>query len=151
MKKVLIFQSYFFLSFFLYPLSAQTSDVFNKIQNKESRVAGEVKIVQETNIRDLVLKHLATEQNSKGIPGYRIAILFATGEEAMDKIFKTRSDLKSRYPELIVHTLHDNVYYRIYLGDFRTYSEALKYLKKVENIYSGAYIVESTIDFPPLN
>jgi len=139
----------FLFTFFRFSFT-QSDDVFSRIE-KDNSYPGSVRIIQDDNIKSLVYKHIEHERGRNGIPGYRISVFFATGQGAGEDAFRIRSELNSMYSDIKVHIIHDDVYYRVYLGDFRTRSEAIKYLREVEKRYSGAYIVETTINFPPLD
>jgi hypothetical protein len=53
----------------------------------------------------------------------------------------------SHYPEVRADFRFDSPFYLLYVGDFRTYSEAMKFLKEIERYYPDAFIVRSKINY----
>ena len=124
-------------------------DIFSKLQaNKPG--SGQVRIIQNANITSLVKKHLEFEGKKHGIPGYRILIYFGTGPEGREKAYRIRSEMAAKYEGIKCKMKFDDVYYRVYVGSFRTQSEAIAFKKKVEREYPNAYYVPDLIDFSEL-
>ncbi len=86
-----------------------------------------------------------------GIRGYRISIFRDTGQDAREKCMAVRSRFKSRYENIPLHEEFVYPYYKLYVGDFRTESEALKFLKIIERDFPDAFIVRDIISYPKLN
>jgi hypothetical protein len=129
-------------------LPAQTSpDIFNQILTSKPG-EGTVKINQNNNIRDLVNLHLALQKSIKGIRGYRILIYMGSGQEANKQADQARARFISRYEDIQNDKKFEYPYFKVYVGGFRTKSEALKFLKRIESEYPDAFIREDIISFP---
>jgi len=62
-----------------------------------------------------------------------------------------RSRFKNKYVNMPFYEEFVYPYYKLYVGDFRTESEALKFLKIIERDFPGAFIVRRVnISFPEL-
>ena len=111
---------------------------------------GKINIVQDDDIVRLIDKHLFEEGKKKGIAGYRIRIFSNSGPKARKQGETIMGDFISRYGSVTPYFVFDSPFYRLYVGDFRTRSEAMKFLKSVERIYPDAFIVQSRINYPSL-
>jgi hypothetical protein len=110
---------------------------------------GVVKITQDVNIRNLVNLHASQLRKMNGIKGYRICIYLGSGQEANKKADQERAKFISLYEDAKSYKRFEYPYFKVYVGDFRTKSEALKFLKKIEGNYSDeAFIREDIISFP---
>jgi hypothetical protein len=109
-----------------------------------------VKINQDSLIAAFMEYHLQTAGKLKGIKGYRISIFRDTGQNAREKCMAVRSRFKSKYADIPFYEEFVYPYYKLYVGDFRTESEALKFLKIIERDFHGAFIVRDNISFPEL-
>jgi hypothetical protein len=111
---------------------------------------GIVKIDQDSLIVAFMEHQLQTGSRLKGIKGYRISIFRDTGQDAREKCLAVRSRFKSKYADIPFYEEFVYPYYKLYVGDFRTESEALKFLKIIERDFNGAFIVRDNISFPEL-
>jgi len=129
-------------------LTAQTSpDIFQQFQASQPG-QGKVKISQNNDIRNLVELHLSQQSKLNGIKGYRIAIYIGSGQEANKAADQSRSRFISKYEEVKSYKKFEYPYFKVYVGDFRVKSDALRFLKQIENDYPDAFIREDIISFP---
>lgn len=111
---------------------------------------GKVNIVQDNQITKVIDNHLYNEGKNKGIAGYRIRIYSNSGKQAFSDGPRTQAEFESRYVGVRTHYIFDSPFHRVYVGDFRTHSEAMKFLKEIEIYFPDAFIVRSRINYPPL-
>ena len=111
---------------------------------------GKVTIIQSTDITKLLDKHLYEAGKSDGIIGYRIRIYSNSGKEAFEKGPVVQANFSNKYKDVKSYYKFSSPFYRLYVGDFRTRSEALKFLKKIERDYPDAFIVRTKISYPDL-
>jgi hypothetical protein len=71
-----------------------------------------------------------------------------SGQEANKQADQSRARFISRYEEVKSYKKFEYPYFKVYVGDFRTKSEALRFLKKIENDYPNAFIREDIVSFP---
>ena len=129
-------------------LTAQSSpDIFQQIGTSKPG-KGMVKISQDNTIRNLVDLHLSQQKKLNGVKGYRIAIYMGSGQEANKAADQSRARFISRHEEVKSYKQFEYPYFKVYVGDFRTRSEALKFLKKIEYNYPDAFIREDIVEFP---
>ena len=111
---------------------------------------GKVTIVQDKEIIQLIDRHLFEESKTKSINGFRIRIYSNSGKQAYSDGPKVQAEFANRYADIKTHYVFDSPFYLLYVGDFRTHSEAMKFLKEIEKFYPDAFIVRSKINFPTL-
>lgn len=129
-------------------LTAQTtSDIFVQIETVKPG-QGNIKLTQDQAIRNLVNQHLAQQKRMNGIRGFRISIYMGSGQEANKQADQWRARFISRYEEVKSYKKFEYPYFKVYVGDFRTKSDALRFLKRIENDYPDAFIREDIISFP---
>jgi hypothetical protein len=121
------------------------------IQDVQSPVnSGSVTILQNDEIARLVDRHLYEESKKKGIVGYRIRVFSNSGSLARKEGEGVMSEFIQKYDDIKTYFNFDSPFYRLYVGDFRTRSEAMKCLKKIEHDFPDAFIVRSKINYPSL-
>ena len=129
-------------------LRAQTtSDIFAQLESVKPG-QGKIKVTQDQAIRNLVNQHLAQQKRINGIRGFRIAIYMGSGQEANKQADQWRARFISKYEEVKSYKKFEYPYFKVYVGDFRTKSEALRFMKRIEYDYPDAFIREDIISFP---
>jgi hypothetical protein len=81
--------------------------------------------------------------------GYRISIFNESGQEANKKCELARAKFISRYEQVKSYKKFEYPFFKVYVGDFRTKSEALKFLKQIENDYPDAFITPPVMIYFP--
>ena len=112
--------------------------------------SGKITIVQDDDIIKLIDKHLLEESKKHGISGYRIRIFSNSGPGAREEGEIIRAGFIGKYKGINTYYIFDTPYYRLYIGDFRTKSDAMKFYKQIENEFPDAFIVPSKINYPLL-
>ena len=150
MKSNILFLCILFCQFNLNISRAQVQpEILNRLDHKDSN-QGEVRINQDSSILDFLDYHLQSQQKTNGIRGYRISIFRDTGQDARKNCMAVRSRFKSKYDSIPCHETFVYPYYKLYVGDFRTENEALRFLKIIERDFPDAFIVRDDILFPDL-
>jgi len=124
-----------------------TTDVFTRLESKKPG-QGTVHITQDPNIRNLVNLHVTQQKKLNGIRGYRIHIYMGSGQEANKQADFERAKFMSRYEDVKSYKRFEYPYFKVYAGDFRTKSEALRFLMHIEKDYPDAFIREDIVAFP---
>ncbi len=119
-------------------LFAQNNDDYNS------------KVISSDKIDSLVQLHIEYNQEYPVFKGYRIQILKASGNEAIDVIEESKMEFSEKYIDIPVYLTFDEPDYRVRVGDFRTRLEAEEFLKKINREYPGAWVIQDDINFPDL-
>ena len=109
-----------------------------------------VNIIQDKSIKNRVNKHIWEKSKTKTIEGYRVRIYSDSGPKAGNEAKSKLAYLIGKFPDIESYLIFDYPFYRVYIGDFRTQSEALKFLKAVEYEFPDAFIVRTEINYPKL-
>ncbi len=91
-------------------------------------------------------KLIANNMISSGIPGYRIRIYSESGVGAKNEQQQVRARFLSLYPGLDAYNRYDEPYFKIYVGDCRTKSEALKLQDRIGKDFPNSFIMEDFIN-----
>lgn len=132
------------------PVYGQTSSIFEELESNRHG-QGKVKIVQEEAIARQVDKHIWEQSKQKGIQGYRIRIFSDSGPNASSGFEQTKARFNSLFEQIDIHESFDYPFYKIYVGDFRTRSEAMKELVRIEKQFPEAFIVQTRINYPKID
>ena len=116
----------------------------NLAQN--DRQSGQIEIVQPVQLENLLMMQIANNRQQEGIPGYRIRIFSLSGQTAKARADETRINFMRSFPEMEAYMEYNNPNFQIFVGDFRTKTDALRETKRIERLYPGAFIVTAIID-----
>jgi hypothetical protein len=144
------FSPFLIVVLFTANLHAQTSGLKFLSDVQSPTNGGKIIISQSDNISRLVDRHLYEESKKKGIVGYRIRVFSNSGALARKEGEGIMAAFLQKYEDIKTYFNFDSPFYRLYVGDFRSRSEAMKYLKKIEKDYPDAFIVRSKINYPSL-
>jgi hypothetical protein len=128
----------------------QSTSIFEIVEHS-STASGKVRIIQADAIKTLVDKHQLANSKKNGMPGYRIRIFSDSGPLAKEGYDRAMAQFAYLYGNIPIHEKFVYPDYKIYVGDFRTESEALKFRKEIENKFSGAFLIQTKINFPKLD
>jgi hypothetical protein len=137
---------FFACSHFLAGAQTPPADIFSYFRAPGK--PGKMEIIQDAAIQARVNVYLSQQSKLNGIRGYRISIYFGSGQDSKKTAELTRANFVTRYPGVNCHTKFEYPYFKVYVGDFRTRSEALKFLKEIEYNYPDAFIREDIVEFP---
>ncbi len=140
------------LSFFCFGLQGQTSSLLDEVESHDSQSEGKIKIIQEEPISSMVEKHQWAKSKQTGIMGYRVRIFSNSGPKAKAEYDKIMAQFAYAYDTIPLYPKFVYPNYKIYVGDFRTESEALKFRKTLDRDYrfKSAFIVYTQINYPKI-
>lgn len=152
-KKLLLFLGVIVVFQFLnsVALKAQSSDIFNEINNADS-VGGEITLYQDASLNVLIDKYKRITK--KNLKGYRIQIYRGLGQEAREKANLASQKFINEFTDFDptqIYAIYESPYFKLRIGDFRTKNEAFEILYQVKEIFPDAYIVNSKINYPKLS
>ncbi|MFA5849038.1 MAG: SPOR domain-containing protein [Bacteroidales bacterium] len=123
-------------------------DIFSMLQEK-GPYSNKINVEQSKNVLSAFNNHIEQSSNKK-INGYRIRIFFDNKQDARNHSSSVAGNFSAIHPYVPVYRTHTSPYFKVTVGDFRTKSEAIMLLKKIEADYPSAFLVKETINFPPL-
>lgn len=143
-------RSFLLLIFFVFTLNhvlAQGSggsgqaDLLQSLQSGDAQVRVEVDSLLVSNYNKLIARNM----QSTGIPGYRIRIFSESGIGAKQEQQQVRARFLSLYPGLDAYNEYDEPFFKVYVGDCRTISEALKLQDMIQKDFPNSIIREDYI------
>ena len=96
-------------------------------------------------------KMIAKNMRSSGIPGYRIRIYSESGIGAKKEQQQVRARFLSLFPGLDAYNRYDEPFFKVYVGDCRTKSEALKLNDIIKRDFPNPIIVPDFINLKPVD
>jgi len=114
---------------------------FLEEEGPRDRVNIEVDSLLVANYNKLITRNMQTT----GIPGYRIRIFSESGLGAKQAQQQVRARFLSLYPGLDAYNEYDEPFFKVYVGDCRTKSEALKLQDMIRKDFPNSIIREDFI------
>ena len=91
-------------------------------------------------------KLITENMQSTGVPGYRLRIFSESGVGAKQEQQRVRARFLSLYPGLDAYNRYDEPYFKVYVGDCRTKSEALKLKSMIERNFPNSFVMPAEIN-----
>ncbi len=91
-------------------------------------------------------KLMVVNSKVRGVPGYRIRIFSESGVGAKEEQQRVRASFLSEFPEIDAYYRYDEPYFKVYVGDCRTRSEALKLYDLIKKEFPNPIIREDYIN-----
>ena len=91
-------------------------------------------------------KLISQNMRSSGVPGYRIRIYSESGLGAKQEQQQVRARFLSLFPGIDAYNRYDEPYFKIYVGDCRTRSDALKLHDQISKEFPNSFIQEDYIN-----
>ena len=105
---------------------------------------GSAVIDQTDQIRQAFDRYNASVASKKSY-GYKIMVYSSNSKDARGTSSGIAGSLKSKYPHLNVYRSYKAPFFMVQVGDFRTKSDAMKYLHDIQSSYQQAKVVKSVI------
>ncbi|MBQ7213717.1 MAG: hypothetical protein IJS25_04215 [Bacteroidales bacterium] len=123
--------------------SLSTPELFRTFAEHASG-GGAVTVVQDSKVERL-LDAYRQRYDEATIPGYRIRIFSAAGNTARRQALDAMKAFSESYPDIVPYLSYDEPYFKIYVGDFRIKSDALRFQKQIAPDYPHAFISADNI------
>jgi len=119
-------------------------DILKTLQEEgpSQQVYLELDSLLESNYHKLISKNM----NSSGVQGYRIRIYSESGLGAKEEQQRVRASFLSLFTGLDAYNRYDEPFFKIYVGDCRTRSEALKLDDMIKKEFPNTIIVPDYIN-----
>ncbi|MFH0759555.1 MAG: SPOR domain-containing protein [Bacteroidota bacterium] len=91
-------------------------------------------------------KLMVISSQVSGVPGYRIRIYSESGTGAKEEQQRERAKFLSLFPDVDAYYRYDEPYFKVYVGDCRTRSEALKLYDRIKKSFPNPILVEDFIN-----
>lgn len=110
----------------------------------------DVRIHQSREIWDAMSGHFQSNR-SRTMSGYRVRIFFDNRRTARTESENTLNRFVDKYHDVTAYRSYVNPYFKVTVGDFRTKSEAMQFLMKIQKEFPSAFIVKENISYPTVD
>ena len=124
--------------------SGRQGDMLKTLQEQgpDDQVTLDVDSLLVVNYNKLIAKNM----KSSGVSGYRIRIYSESGIGAKEEQQRVRARFLSLYRGLDAYNRYDEPYFKVFVGDCRTRSEALKLNDMIKKDFPNSFIREDFIN-----
>lgn len=112
---------------------------------QESGNKEELSLELDSMLESNYYKLLTSNKKNSGIPGWRIRIYSESGVGAKEEQQRIKARFLTLYPDVDAYYTYDEPYFKVYVGDCRTMSEALKLLDRIKREFPNPIIREDYI------
>lgn len=107
-----------------------------------------IQIIGDKQIDDLLSKHIERNSRKSTISGYRLKIFWqSTQLVAKDNAIKAKRKFLENYPDEEAFVSFIAPDWVVFVGNFRSRTDAFRLKKQIESIFPNAFIVEQQINF----
>ncbi len=139
-------------------LSAQTQtyilgqDIIIENDSLNSETNGKVEVQADTRVQKLLRKYIKYSGAKNKMDGYRVQIYMSSSKgKAREEAININRTFRRKYPEIPSYIKYEAPIFKVKVGDFRTKSEALKFMNELPEKYTGAYIIREEIELPKID
>jgi len=130
-------------------ISVYGQDILQELQVVDSTKA-KVTIIQDESIEILLRARIEEIEKQHMIPGFRINIFYDDSQNSYEKAMQVRGKFMSKY-NFSCDYMYEAPDSKLYIGNFRTKSEAQKVLNSIIRDFPKAFITPPiSIDLPDL-
>lgn len=109
---------------------------------------GKVEYIQEEHITGLMNKKMLINESADGkVKGYRVQIHFGSDR---DKAKEIKVQFLQKYNNAVAYEKYEQPNFKIRVGDFRTRTEAFKFLKDISADFPSSFIVQDEVEIKEL-
>lgn len=124
--------------------TASGGDILMQLQ--DNMAADQISIEVDSLLVANYYKFMIRNSKVSGVPGYRIRIYSESGVGAKEEQQRVRAKFLSHFPTIDAYYRYDEPYFKVYVGDCRTRSEAQKLYDDVRKNFPNPIIVEDYIN-----
>ena len=124
--------------------------IITQVQKYES-TEGQIQIIEDKRIDDLLSRYIECVANKKSIPGFRIRIFSKNNQDGGRKhAYEIQAKFMTNFPAIDAEVKYEQPDWKVYVGYFRTNTDALRLKKQIEGQFPNAFIVNIDIDYTKL-
>ena len=143
---------YFIISLLFAAVSAasgqnlQVSDTLHtpEVFTKDILVALDGKIVASDSFVK-AMDHYIKKNRTRNVSVYRLRIFFDNKQNARGVSEQVLTEFSEAYPDVPAFRGYINPYFKVTVGNFRTKSEAMKFLNQIKGQYPSVFLVRESL------
>jgi len=126
-------------------------EFLTNLQSAPRQGEGNITIHQDARLVNQAVRLNETNYKKKGIAGYRIKIFSASGKDAKTKMLAENSRFVASFETIQTYPEYDAPWWKIYVGDFYTQTEAEKVKQMIIKQFPKAFVRVARVKTPYLN
>ncbi|MCX6232005.1 MAG: SPOR domain-containing protein [Bacteroidetes bacterium] len=124
--------------------------MFLIIPGLHAQTVGNVEIIQDEKVDELLKKHVKVNEVANTIPGFRINIFFQSGNNSKAGAMQCKSNFIAKYPDIEAYVVYEEPNFKVKVGDFRTRMEARGFVQQIKMDFPDAFVIKDLINFPKI-
>jgi len=125
-------------------------DVFDLLEESGPK-KNHIVIVQSDATKEIVNEQILQNATSPlKIKGFRVRIFFDNKQSARGESTRIAAEFSEVSPGTAIYSDYDNPYFKVTVGDFRTKSDAMRFMNSIKALYPQAFITREYINYPVL-
>ena len=101
-------------------------------------------VVASDSLQKSMQEYIATNP-SRNVSVFRLRIFFDNKRDARAVSEQVMSEFQEMYPSVPVFRGYSNPYFKVTVGNFRSKSEAMKFLNEIKSQYPSVFLVKEVI------
>lgn len=101
-------------------------------------------VVASDSLQKSMQEYIA-ENPSRNVSVFRLRIFFDNKRDARAVSEQVMSEFQEMYPSVPVFRGYSNPYFKVTVGNFRSKSEAMKFLNEIKSQYPSVFLVKEVI------
>lgn len=147
MKKLTVIISLLFVAVFAASgQNLQVSDTLRSAEvfREDILVAVDGKIVASDSLVK-AMDHYIKKNQTRNVSVYRLRIFFDNKQNARSVSEQVLTEFAEVYPDVPAFRGYVNPYFKVTVGNFRTKSEAMKFLNQIKGQYPSVFLVRESL------
>jgi hypothetical protein len=117
--------------------------IIHQLQQDHSK--GKVQIVQDKRIDDFLSKIIENNTHKGTMPGYRVVIFRENSNKAINNAQGAKAKFYNSYSEIEAYLKIEAPNVWVFVGDFRTFTDALRMKKQLDPLFSTSRFVPAIV------
>ena len=126
-------------------------DFLANLQATPKAGQGNIVVRQDSRLIDQAVRLNDINSKKKGIAGYKIKIFAASGKDAKNKMIAENLRFVKTFENIQTYLDYDAPWFRIYVGDFYSRSEAEKVKQMIIKQFPKAFVRVARVKTPDIN
>jgi hypothetical protein len=130
-------------------VSSNSPAIITKLR-QPANSQGEVQITEDPKIDNFLAKMIDANAKRGTVRGYRILVFRENSQRAKERAMDARAKFLSKFPDTEAHLEVQAPLWWVYVGDFRTLTDAFRMKKQIETLFPIARIAPANINYTKL-
>lgn len=126
-------------------VSVDQIEIYKSLFNRKPG-EGEVILLQDEKLSRILYTQIQINKQYKDIPRYWIRIFSDSGHGSRERAYVMKARFLRKFEGIQNDVIYDDPNYKVYVGGYRSKSEALQILYQLKPDFPGAFIIYDRIE-----